>query len=189
MIHTLFPESTNEPEGFYYLPNFLSVQEESALVKSIQNITLHTFTFQGFEAKRKVASFGFDYSFDHRQLKKGRPIPSAFLPLIRKVSTCLSIVETDFVEVLVTEYPAGSVINWHRDAPPFDIIVGISLEEDCVFKLRPYDKNKQGKKSVVSVPVQRRSLYVLKGEAREAWQHSIAPVKNTRYSITLRTLR
>ncbi|MGV3657809.1 MAG: alpha-ketoglutarate-dependent dioxygenase AlkB, partial [Chitinophagaceae bacterium] len=95
----------------------------------------------------------------------------------------------DISELLVTEYPPGSVINWHRDAPPFDTIIGISLLSDCVFKLRPYDKAKQERKATISLPVQRRSLYVMKDSARTEWEHSIAPVKQTRYSITLRTLK
>jgi alkylated DNA repair dioxygenase AlkB len=33
------------------------------------------------------------------------------------------------------------------------------------------------------------SAYVLAGEARSKWQHSIPPVKALRYSITFRTLR
>jgi alkylated DNA repair dioxygenase AlkB len=92
-------------------------------------------------------------------------------------------------ELLVTEYPPGSVINWHRDAPPFDVIAGISLSADCTFKLRPHEKEKQNRKSILSFPVKRRSLYLIQGEARTNWQHSIAPVKEMRYSITLRTLR
>jgi len=40
-----------------------------------------------------------------------------------------------------------------------------------------------------NAPVRRRSLYIITGEARSEWQHSIAPVKETRYSVTLRTLR
>jgi alkylated DNA repair dioxygenase AlkB len=93
----------------------------------------------------------------------------------------------DFAELLVTEYP--SVINWHRDAPPFDIIVGISLLTDCTFRFRPHDKARQARKAILAVPLQRRSLYVIQAEARSNWQHSILPVTRLRYSITLRTLR
>jgi hypothetical protein len=39
------------------------------------------------------------------------------------------------------------------------------------------------------MPVRRRSLYVIGEEARTEWEHSTAPVENTRFSITLRTLR
>ena len=81
------------------------------------------------------------------------------------------------------------MINWHRDAPPFGLIAGISLRSDCTFKLRPYDKTKQGRSSTRSLLVERRSLYVMQGEVRSEWEHSTAPVKDIRYSITLRTLK
>jgi alkylated DNA repair dioxygenase AlkB len=187
-MNTLFPVELDYPEGFAYFPEFLSEAEERSLCNEVSGIQLHTFNFQGFEAKRKVASFGYDYSFDKRSLSKGKEIPAVFNTLIAKVSDALNVPEEDFAELLVTEYPPGSVINWHRDAPPFDVIAGISLNADCIFKLRPHDKAKQGRKSIISFPVNRRSLYVIQGPARTDWQHSIAPVKDTRYSITLRTL-
>jgi alkylated DNA repair dioxygenase AlkB len=94
-----------------------------------------------------------------------------------------------FKEVLATEYPVGSVINWHRDAPPFELIAGISLATDCTFRLRPYDKTKRSRANTLSFPVERRSLYIMQGAARSEWEHSINPVKEKRYSVTLRTLR
>lgn len=186
---TLFPLEYNFPEGFQYIPGFITREEEQQLCEEIRNITLHTFTFQGYEAKRKVASFGQDWSFERRELSKGREIPEAFHPLIEKVARQLALRQEAFQELLLTEYPPGSVINWHRDAPPFDLIAGISLQSDAVFRLRPHDKEKQGRGSIISFPVQRRSLYIISGPSRTDWQHSIAPVKHTRYSITLRTLR
>jgi alkylated DNA repair dioxygenase AlkB len=90
---------------------------------------------------------------------------------------------------LVTQYPVGSVINWHRNAPPFDIIAGLSLFSDCIFKLRPHDKAKQKRNAVISIPVKKRSLYIIQGIARSEREHSTAAVKDVRYSITMRTLR
>ena len=188
-MHTLFPIAPDYPDGFKYIPEFLTAQEEKHFVDEVANTTLRTFIFQGFEAKRRVASFGYDYSFDKRSLSKGEAIPPAFSPLISKVAAQLSLSSDVFAELLLTEYPVGSVINWHRDAPPFDIIAGISLKADCVFRLRPHEKAKQGRASIISIPVQRRSLYIIQGLARSEWQHSIAPVKDIRYSITLRTLK
>ena len=186
---TLFPVAPVFPDGFVYVPDFLDNEDERYFLKQIDQIPLHTFVFQGYEAKRKVASFGYDYSYEKRGLSEGEPIPPAFDRLIKQVSRYLMIDESDFAELLITKYPAGSVINWHRDANPFELIAGISLLSDCIFRLRPHEKSRQGKGSVVSVPVSRRSLYVMRGEARMHWQHSISPVKETRYSITLRTLR
>ena len=185
----LFPVETRYPQGFEYFPDFLSENEEADLQKEVLKIDLHSFIFQGFEAKRKVASFGYDYSFDKRKLTAGKNIPEVFAPVIKKVSDYLSLQPSQFAELLVTEYPVGAVINWHRDAPPFDLIAGISLNADCILRLRPHDKTKQGRRFIISVPVSTRSLYVMQGAARTEWQHSTAAVKNIRYSITLRTLR
>jgi alkylated DNA repair dioxygenase AlkB len=187
-MNTLFQIEPVLPEGFSYQPDFISIEEEQLLIDNIKNIELHTFIFQGFEAKRKVASFGFDYSFDKRSLTKGEPIPAAFLPLVQKVAPKLNVNDTDIAELLVIEYPVGAVMNWHRDAPPFDKIAGISLLSDCIFKFRPHDKAKQRRGSIISIPVRRRSLYIMQGPSRSEWQHSVAPNKNIRYSITLRTL-
>ena len=188
-MNTLFPLEPIFPEGFLYMPDFITKEEENYLLEEISKIELHAFHFQSYEAKRRVASFGYDWSFDKQALLKGKDIPMVFYPLIEKVSTHLSISKEKFAELLVTEYPIGSIINWHRDAPPFDIIAGISLQTDCNFRLRPHDKTKQSRSSIISVPVRRRSLYVMQGTSRTDWQHSTAAVKEVRYSITLRTLR
>lgn len=188
-MNTLFPVEPLYPDGFTYTPHFITNAEEVQLLQEVYQMDLKTFVFQGYEARRKVASFGYDWSFEKRTLSKGKEIPAAFDGLVEKVATHLQFDKKAISELLVTEYPAGAVINWHRDAPPFDTIIGISLLSDCVFKLRPYDKAKQERKATISLPVQRRSLYVMKGNARTEWEHSIAPVKQTRYSITLRTLK
>ena len=188
-MNTLFPLEPQLPEGFRYIPGVLTEQEEEELYAEILKTEVHAFNFQDYTAKRKVASFGHDWSFEKKQLSKGKDIPESFVPLIEKVSGFLSITPNAFAELLVTEYPVGSVINWHRDAPPFDLIAGISLRSDCTFRLRPQDKSKQNRKSIISFPVKRRSLYVMEGPARTEWQHSISPVKEVRYSITLRTLK
>ena len=187
-MNTLFPTEIFPP-GFQYFPGFITKDEEVQLIKEIEQTELHIFNFHGYEAKRKVASFGYDYSFDKRSLSKGKDIPPQFVFILEKVAKHLSIPAEHFAELLVTEYPVGSVINWHRDAPPFDLIAGISLNTDCTFRLRPHDKEKQGRKSIISLPAERCSLYVMQGESRSEWQHSITPVKSIRYSITLRTLR
>jgi alkylated DNA repair dioxygenase AlkB len=188
-METLFPVDTIYPEGFSYQPAFITIDEEADLLSAISHFDLHTFHFQGYQAKRKVASFGHDWSFEKRVLSKGKDIPRIFFPVIDKVASHIKVKREEIGELLLTEYPAGSVINWHRDAPPFDLIAGISLKTDCIFKLRPHEKERQSRGSIISLPVARRSLYIMQGASRTDWQHSIAPVKDVRYSITLRTLK
>ena len=186
---SLFPNEPALPEGFSYIPDFISEEDEKSLLSAISTIELQTFVFQGFEAKRRFASFGFDYSFDQRNLNRGKNIPEDFNDLIRKVSLHLGVPASSIGELLVLEYPRGAVINWHRDAPPFAIVAGISLRSDCIFKLRPHEKERQTKTATIALPVERRSLYIMQGPAKTAWQHSTAPVNQVRYSITLRTVR
>lgn len=185
----LFPRDDIFPPGFSYFPYFINGEEEQQLITAVQETELHSFTFRGYKANRKVKSFGYDYHFDSRSISQGDAIPTAFHAIINKVAAYLNIPPETFAELLVTEYPPGAVINWHRDAPPFDLVAGISLATDCTFRLRPYDKAKQTRSAIISFSVQRRSLYIIDGEARSDWEHSITPVKQTRYSITLRTLR
>lgn len=189
-MFSLFPdEPATIIDGFTYVQNFINPQEEKHLLEEIAKLDLHTFKFQGYEAKRNVASFGYDWNFDSKTLSKGKDIPIAFYDILLKTAQHLGLEKENFAELLVTEYPIGSVINWHRDAPPFDLIAGISLLSDCRFRLRPQEKSQQIKSKTKSFDVQRRSLYVMQSSARSEWQHSISPVKNIRYSITLRTLK
>lgn len=188
-MQTLFGNDPSWPDGFRYFPDFISEEEEQQLIGTMHSLTLKSFLFHGFEAKRKVASYGYDYHFDSRSISKGEPIPEGFHFLLEKVAAHLQRSPEEFAEVLATEYPPGSVINWHRDAPPFGMIAGISLATDCIFRLRPYATENRTRQSIRSFPVQRRSLYVMEGASRDEWEHSIRPVARQRFSITLRTLR
>jgi alkylated DNA repair dioxygenase AlkB len=188
-MNTLFPVEPVYPPGFVYLPDFITAAEETELMKAILETELHPFNFHGYTGKRKVASFGYDWSFEKQQLSKGKEIPSVFQGIIEKVAKQTGINKEAFAELLITEYPVGAVINWHRDAPPFDTIAGLSLMADCVFRLRPHDKANQNRSTTLSFSVKPRSLYIIQGPVRTDWQHSTAPVKQVRYSITLRTLK
>lgn len=188
-MNTLFPLELSLPAGFLYYDDFLTEAEESKLLDEIAELELHNLSYHGYKANRKVRSFGYDYNFESNKLTKGAPIPLGFEFLIQKITDHIGIQKNEVAELLVTEYPVGSVINWHRDAPQFLLIAGISLLSDCIFRLRPYLKEQQTRSSIISFPVKRRSLYVMKDAARNDWQHSISPVKSLRYSITLRTLR
>jgi alkylated DNA repair dioxygenase AlkB len=89
--------------------------------------------------------------------------------------------------MLVTRYPRGAGIGWHRDAPVFGpTVVGISLRAPCLLRFR---RAAGALWERVDVELPPRSGYVLGGAARATWQHAIPPVRETRYSITLRTLR
>ena len=67
----------------------------------------------------------------------------------------------------------------------FGDVIAVSLAAPCTLRLR----RKQGNGwERTSVHVQPRSAYLLRGEVRWDWQHSIPPVDELRYSVTFRTL-
>src|SRR5688572_6102630 len=189
MTLPLFENPLIHPPGFAYHPEFISAVEEKQILDYISGLTFNTFIFQGFEAKRRIINFGYDWSFEKRVLSPGKQIPEFFHPLISKVAAFTGIPAEAFKELLLIEYPAGAVMNWHRYAPPFEKVIGISLLSDCTFRFRPYNKWQRTKKSVITLPVKRRSLYIMESESRSEWEHSVTPAITPRYSVTLRTLR
>jgi alkylated DNA repair dioxygenase AlkB len=91
-----------------------------------------------------------------------------------------------FAQILINEYRAGAGIGWHRDKPHFDEIAGVSLLASCSFRLRRRSGSKWKRKTIIVEP---RSAYLMAVPSRDEWEHSIPPVAERRYSITLRTLR
>src|ERR1043165_7454111 len=91
--------------GFSYQDGFLSEEEERGLIDLIGTIALTPFIFQGFEAKRKTKSFGYDYHFDSRKLTAGEPIPEGFNFITERVANYLGVPRGDIAELLITEYP------------------------------------------------------------------------------------
>ncbi len=134
-----------------------------------------------------MASFGYDYNLKEEPFKKEKLFRSSSIFLM-KPDTRLSI-NTKFAGLVVTEYPVWSVINWHPDAPPINLIAGISLLADCMFRLQPQDKTKQVLSSVFLFPLKRRSPYIIQGIARTDLQSSIFPVEEIRYSMISKIFR
>ena len=97
---------------------------------------------------------------------------------------------------LINEYRPGAPIGWHRDAPQYGIIGGLSLLAPCRMKFRRYVAPRDlkpgrtpARKATHEIELLPRSAYVIKGPARSQYEHSIPAVDALRYSITFRTLR
>jgi alkylated DNA repair dioxygenase AlkB len=103
-----------------------------------------------------------------------QPPPEFLLPLRERVAELTQCSPEDLAEVLVSEYVAGAGIGWHRDAPPFDFLVGISLRGECTMKFRPWPGGRTAKPAKpLSLLLEPRSVYVIRGPARTHWQHHI----------------
>ena len=175
------------PDGFAYRPEFITVEEEAALVQEIAGMAFSDVRMRGVTARRRVRQFGWHYSFESWRLTEAQEVPAFLEPLRARAAEMIEVGPETLSEALVTEYREGATIGWHRDAPMFGIVVGISLLAPCVFKLRRGSAPRTQKP--ISLELAPRSAYVLDGEARRDWQHSIPAVRALRYSITFRTVR
>jgi alkylated DNA repair dioxygenase AlkB len=176
----------NVPEGFMLVPDFLTGAEEADLSALLAALPYGVVRMHGVTAKRRVAQFGWHYSFESFRLTPA-PAPPAPLESVRlRAAEIAGVSAEDFAETLVTEYPPGAGIGWHRDAPPFGIVAGISIAAACRMR---FQKGSGENRITAAVVLPRRSLYLLTGPARSQWQHTIPPVRELRYSITYRTLK
>jgi alkylated DNA repair protein (DNA oxidative demethylase) len=183
------------PPGFRYRSDFITLDEERLLVSDIESLELKRVEMRGGVARRRIAHFGWTYGFESRRSEPGDPIPAFLLALRARAAEWAGAAPDALAETLVTEYPEGATIGWHRDAPPFgDIIVGISLLGASRMRFRPYvsPKDQHGlppRRTTHQVELEPRSAYIISGEARRGFEHSIPAVASLRYSITFRTLR
>jgi alkylated DNA repair dioxygenase AlkB len=181
---SLFPPEL--PRGFLYREEFLSEAEESDLLRMFRGLEFAPYDFHGFLAKRRIVRYGANYHVNSRkQNASAPPIPEFLLGIRTRAAAVAEVRADELVQALVSEYSVGTPIGWHRDTAQFGTIIGISLGSACRMRLKPY----QAPGQIVSVHLEPRSIYIMKGEARSAWQHSIPAVEKLRYSITFRTLR
>jgi alkylated DNA repair dioxygenase AlkB len=181
-----FGADAGMPEGFKYQPDVLSPDKEQRLLEEVQELPFKEFEFQGYVGKRRVVSFGWQYDFNQRLLRKAEDIPSFLISLREAAADFAGMAPERLQQVLVTEYGAGAGIGWHRDKAVFGEVVGISLLSACRFRLR----RKAGATwERVSLTAEARSGYLLSGPSRTEWEHSIPEVDTLRYSITFRNFR
>lgn len=181
------------PNGFIYRPNFITPAEEDVLLAMFESLPLVHPIYEGqYEAKRRIMSFGWGYDFKNKKLIPGPPLPKFLQGAQRKIAKWLDIPARCVAHALVTEYQPNTAIGWHVDTEEFEHVIGLSLSGWCTMKLRPAPRFKRKEKRKASdttqIDLERRSAYIMQGSARWDFQHSIAPTKTLRYSITFRTL-
>ena len=160
---------------------------EQALLAEFRTLAFEEAKYKAFKAKRRTVSFGFDYDFDTNELGPAPDIPPFLLPLRERAAALIGVPGGSIRHALVTEYRPGTELGWHRDVGEFEVVVGVSLAGSCRMRFRRYPPEKRAK--VFNLDLEPRSVYVLRDEIRWRWQHSVAPTKELRYSITFRTRR
>lgn len=177
------------PEGFIYREGVLSVEEERELIDALRTLHLAPFRYYRFTGKRRTISFGWEYEFGDKTIHPAPDIPAFLLPVRERVGKLFAIDPSALAHASIIEYPPGAPIGWHRDVPHFGLVAGVSLSAPCRMRFRKYPPGRGGRAEILSMELQPRSAYLMSGAARESWQHSVAPLRERRYAIMLRTLR
>lgn len=171
--------------GFSGMGDVVSIEEERELTAHIDACTLEPFRFQGWLGKRLTASFGMKYDFERERIERADPIPNWLLPVRARAAAFAGLAPDELVQALVLRYDPGAGIGWHRDRPVYGHVVGVSLGEAAALRLR---RRRPGGFERTSAPLEPRSVYHMTGEVRHGWEHSIAPMERTRWSISFRSL-
>ncbi len=182
----LFEPKATLPEGLRVQPDVVTPAEEAALVAQFTALPFKEFEFQGFLGKRRVLSYGWRYDFNGGGLQKTEDMPGFLLAIREKAAAFADVAAEELAHVLLTEYPPGAAIGWHKDRSVFGRVIGMSLLSPCTFRLRRKAGARWERASFTAEP---RAAYLLDGPARTEWEHSIPAVEALRYSITFRTLR
>ena len=166
-------------EGLNIREDFIDEDEENNL---IQLINLNNWNNQ---ISRQTQHYGYRYDYKTKRLYDDVPqIPEWIHSLINKIDFPLCD------QVIINKYEEGQGISPHIDHKKLfdDDIYVLSLGEDVEYKMTGFENKKRITKTI---PVKRRSLIHMCGEARYLWTHSLKMKKNskTRYSFTLRELR
>jgi alkylated DNA repair dioxygenase AlkB len=174
----------------HYREHFITEAEEHALLGHIAEVEFADFEMRGVVARRRVAFFGESYD-----QAGALPLPDFLQSLRRPMAEWAGVAAEDFAMALINEYRPGSPIGWHRDAPQYDIVAGLSLLSACRMKFRPYHRaspsepTRSRRSATHQLVLAPRSAYLMTGESRRAYEHHIPPVDALRYSVTFRTLR
>lgn len=182
----LFQTAPAFPAGFVQRDGLFSPGEEQGFVRSFAALPFKPFEFHGYLGNRRIVSYGFRYDYAGRILREAEVMPDFLYPLRAIASRFSGIAEDALQQALVTEYAPGAGIGWHRDKPMFEKVVALSFAAPCVLRLRRPD-GKRWERASAEIPP--RSGYLLSGEAREEWEHSITPMDQLRYSVTFRSFR
>jgi alkylated DNA repair dioxygenase AlkB len=131
------------PQGFAYREEVISAGEECAL------------------AERRACGWRYDNAAQSE--RPGKELFRLLTPLRERAAEIAGVPVQSLRQVLVTEYPPGAVMGWHRDPLMFDDVVALSLLTPCTLRLRRrLEEGWEGR----SLEVMPRSAYLLRGPAR-----------------------
>ncbi|WP_423141990.1 alpha-ketoglutarate-dependent dioxygenase AlkB [Parablastomonas sp. CN1-191] len=182
---SLFDDTPPVP-GLLLAAGALDAADEARIAALIDAAPLAPFRFGQWEGKRLTANYGSAYDYQRGRVTDAPPLPDWLVALRDRVVPLLGRDPDRFVQVLLIRYDPGAAIGWHRDRPQYEDVIGLSLSAPATLRLR---RRTAGGFERAAIALPPRSLYLLSGEVRRTWEHSIAAQAETRRSVTFRSLR
>ena len=169
------------------VPDAIDAAAERAIAAAIDAAPLAPFQFGPWQGKRLTANYGSAYDYQRARPTPAPPLPGWLADLAARLAPLVGREPSAFVQALLTRYDPGAGIGWHRDRPQYGEILGLSLTAPATMRFRR--RLPEGGFARAEALLPPRAAYLLSGEARSEWEHSIAPMAATRRSLTLRTMR
>lgn len=178
--------------GLCYFPGFLSEEEQSAMVRSIDDHSWRN------DLERRVQHYGWRYDYRARtvasEMRLG-PLPDWLGRVAHRLYAETGLFDRAPDQAIVNEYEPGQGIALHVDRDCFGPAVAtVSLGDDWEMKLRPVGGERKDDRLLM---LARGSVLVMTGEARFRWMHGIDRRKTEdggkrrrqrRLSLTFRTV-
>ncbi|XP_053600515.1 alkylated DNA repair protein alkB homolog 8 [Plodia interpunctella] len=160
------------PKGLSILEDFISTEEEQKFLQ------LFDWVDDGDSSSlknRQVKHYGYEFRYGSNDVDLSNPLdeklPQECCMLFERLRAKGRLEIEDPDQLTVNKYKTGQGIPSHvdRHSPFGQTILSLSLGSDVVMDW----KHHSGKH--VPIVVKRRSMIVMKGEARYDWQHGIQP--------------
>ena len=171
--------------GLTHRSGVLAPERLAGLAQAIDAAPLTPFRFQQWTGLRLTASYGWHYDFEAGRVGQADPMPDWLLEVRDVAAGFAGVPAVALVQALLIRYDPGAGIGWHRDRPVFEHVIGLSIGAPATLRFRRrradgFDRFAQG--------LVAGDGYHLTGDARWAWEHGIAQMDATRWSITFRSL-
>ena len=180
------PDNDTAIPGLAAFAGVVTAAEQARLTARIDAAPLEPFRFGQWTGKRLTAHYGSAYDYARGAVTPAPPLPDWLLALRERVCAAAGRDPAAFVQALLIRYDPGAGIGWHRDRPQYAEVLGLSLGAPATLRLRR--RASDGHFERHTHPLTPGAAYLLTGEARGAWEHSITPLDQTRWSVTFRSL-
>ena len=170
------------PPGLKLADEVVTSEEEADLITLIERSGLSYSPYDP-ENPRSSTSYGWKYDYGSDSFLACAPMPNGFRAICEKAAAFAGVEPDQLAECLLNRYEPGAIIQPHLDKPVWEHVVGISLGTPTTMQFRKEVGDVYARAEIELAP---RSMYLLSGEARYTWQHSLPPLEATRWSITFR---